>query len=436
MSMEKLDAFLSCSFREEDKAVNRAFAELCAALNIRCSNFDSGSVTIPSEASKKELEGKALLIAVCTRRDERKDGSYNTSGAVRSEIDFAYALKIPVQLFIEEGVELAGFEHQYGTAVTFSRDNLSDLSQVQKIIKTLFRVREETLAGLGVSDGHSDDATKAEFIHSRIFQTLRNEKPYWAYKVHKKTIFAERSQPYVNAGAWLEDYQTTPDDAPPFEFESRVFGSSGVEQIKEIIKRIDERAVSAILQFLPAPQEGDWIEYETSTYSPFLVPMWLSETDPKFEIKLKKGTFRSHTGFIATNDTDLLTVEQRFPRSMNLSPRDVHPFAARFTSEIDDEVPSETKRIVSKSQFIGDELVSKIEIRRPIRHLMYGMAWTPRECPMELSRNPSKQLSKKPAKKPAGKPAKKPAKTPAKQRPRGGSGSVRRSSSSGRTTRR
>jgi hypothetical protein len=379
VGIDKLEAFLSCSFRPDDESVNRLFFELCGALNIRCSNVDAGSVLLPAEVARKQLEDQALLIAICTRRDEKKNGLFDMPVAVRNEIGIAYGMKIPIQLFVEDGVELGGFETHFGTFLTFRRDSLSSPSALSDIVKTLSGNREGILTKQRASDHYSIDATKAKFVHVRTHMLERSGQPFWAVKVHKKTEFADTSEPYVNIAYWLEDYQVIPHDAPLFDFTSQVFGASGVERIEQTIKRKDRRGITAVLQFLPAPREGDWIEYETAAYSPFIIPMWLSETDENIVTKLKTGSFRSTSGFVATNDTELLTAEQRFPRSMKLTPRDIYPFAATYTNEINYEVPQETKRITHSCEFIGEELVSKIEVGGPVRDYMYGIAWNPKE---------------------------------------------------------
>jgi hypothetical protein len=378
MAFEKVEAFLSCSFQAVDQDVNRLFLELCSALNISCSNVDAGSLLLPSEAARKQLEDQALLIAVCTRRDEKKSGKFDMPVAVRNEIGIAFGMKRPIQLFVEDGVELAGFEHQFGTYMAFRRGELTEPATLRNIVKTLFKNREEALLKIGGANSRSLDATKAEFINARTSQTQRNGKTVWAYKVHKKTLFAESSEPYMNTGSWLDDFQIVPDDASHFEFESKVYGSSGVERIEETVKRRDSRGISITLQFLPAPGEGDWIEYETTAYSAHMVPMWLSDTDEKATTKLKKGSFRATSGFICTTETQRLTVEQRFPRTSRLSPKDIVPFAANYTTEVDREITQETDRMTHSCRFVGDELVAEVKIERPLRDIFYGIAWNPK----------------------------------------------------------
>src|SRR5262249_40050719 len=117
MSFARVEAFLSCSFRSDDEEVVRLFVDLCSALNITCSNVNAGSFFSPSEVARKKLEDQDFLIAICTRRDEKKTGKFAMPDAVRDEIGIAFGKERPILLFVEDGVEIGGFEPQFGTHV-------------------------------------------------------------------------------------------------------------------------------------------------------------------------------------------------------------------------------------------------------------------------------------------------------------------------------
>ena len=134
----RIDAFFSCSFRSEDKAVNSFFEALSKGIGIQLTNVDTAATSTPPDVAKKKIEASQLLIAVCVRRDALTADKFTMPQAVQDEISIPFGLGIPAIMFVENGVQFEGFKTNYGTYHTFDRAKLQEPQMLETVVRALF----------------------------------------------------------------------------------------------------------------------------------------------------------------------------------------------------------------------------------------------------------------------------------------------------------
>ena len=393
MSAEKIKAFFSCSFNPKDEEVNSIFLAVCDALSIACTNVSSGSVVSPPDVALKKVAQCDLFVAVCTRRDQLVSGGFTMPVAVRNEIGIAYGKELPIVLFVEEGVDIAGFESNIGTYQKFDREKLGEIATVGKIVQTLHDSRALISKGLIPYAPQGRDDAHCERIDYAVSLEIKPAVS-WSCDVTKKLIYNKKSKRPIPTSFWAAIPECVPMGAGPIEFDVVTDESSrSIEMAAKIDRRLPH-VVEASLTPRPTPGAGDYVEYTVSAKSPYLNRVWLGGDDAQCT-QLGDDEFQVVDGILTVHKTDLMIAEFKFPRAYGLKEGDLKAFVASYTSGFDYELESEVERSKITVKAVGKNLVAKLEVERPLLHHMYGFAWNPPADPEEnASKGPQGNTSR------------------------------------------
>ena len=355
------------------------FLAMCDALGIVCTNVSSGSVVTPPSVALKKVSQCDLFVAVCTRRDQLVTGGYTMPVAVRNEIGIAYGKELPIVLFVEDGVDIAGFENNIGTYQKFERDKISDVSTIKSIVSTLHDCRAIVSAGtMPYSPPGRDDAHCERIDYSVAL--VMEPAPNWTCEVTKKLAYKKKSKRPIPTSFWASIPECVPPDAEPIEFSVSTDESSRSIEMAHKIDRQLSHVVEATLTPKPTPNAGDVVEYTVCAQSPYLNRIWRGDETAQCT-ELGEERFQVADGILTVHKTDTMVAEFKFPRSYGLKEGDLRPFVASYTSGFDYELDSEVERASVTVKAVGKFLIAKIEVERPLLHHMYGFAWNPPEAP-------------------------------------------------------
>lgn len=377
MNSANVDVFFSCSFAEEDKKLNEFFYAICNALDIRGSNVSGAFAQTPPEKAKQMIADSQALIAICTRRTEMLDGKYFMPDAVRDEIAFAYGQDIPVLMFVEDGVQLAGFN--FGTHLRFDRNTLGDPDVLEKVVKSIHAIKLDVLSPSDLMIGQDSNEFYVEYVRSLKEMKELDGGYCWVYSAGKMLKFIKHYKRSFKAGAWASVPSKLAENSELISWELKVESASRDLDIKHTIEKHTPECLEVLLKIEPSPVEGDYIEYSTIISSPFLNPVWDEDVADGAPLHLEAGDFRCSDGSIFTHRTKKALLVFRFPRSYGLGKHDIVPFVGSHSSSVDYEVESEIKRANIQIESIAGNIEVKMEVDSPLRGHVYGIAWNPKK---------------------------------------------------------
>ncbi len=381
MESARIDCFFSCSFSDTDREVNDFFRSICIGLDLRCINVGHASASTPPEQAVKMIDSSQLLIAICTRRNKIDDNKYVMPQAVQSEISIAYGKDVPVLMFVEEGVELAGFYGNFGSYLQFDRNNLINPDNIQKFVKSIHEAKVQVLAPhqIGVSQGASD--AFAEYVNHLVELKKVDNEFYWEYSNTKKLVYISSSKRGFNISFWSTAPAIIPKDWPKIEWRYDLHSSTRGINLLPIVNNHSSSQIDVVMKLEPNPDAGDIIEYSTSISSRYINPIWSDEVRDGSYVQFDDGEYLCSDGLVCAHRTKKAVIEFRFDRDFKISKNDIRPFVGSYTSTLDYEVPSELKRAVTRIEEFGKYLIIRMEIDSPLPGHMYGLAWNPPDRP-------------------------------------------------------
>ena len=377
MQSVKIDAFFSCSFREDDKALNEWFIAVCKALDVFPTNVSTGSTKTPPEEAKRQITEAQALVAVCTCREELKNGGFRMPSAVHDEISFAYGIDTPVLLFVEEGVIIDGFKTNFSTYQTFKRTDLNDAMFVENAVRAIHKLKLDVLGPhqMGTAGGMTDAI--AEYIYHSVELKECGDDFEWNYTTAKKMHFQHESKRRFPSHVWAIGSVKIPEDSRPIDWEFQLKSSSNNIQVIDEIEEQSAKALKVSLKPTPHPQKDDFVEFSHTSRSRYLNSVWSDEVGDGQKEHLDDKDFSCIDGLIFIHRTKKAVIEFRFDRKYPIGIKEIQPFAASYTSGIDYEVKSELARaIIRQEDFVGTKVI-RMEIDSPLPGHMYGIAWDP-----------------------------------------------------------
>lgn len=375
MHSVKIDAFFSCSFRNEDKDINDWYVAICRALDIEPTNVSSGSSKTPPEEAKRQISEAQALVAICTCRDELKAGGFSMPQAVQDEISFAFGIGTPVLIFAEEGVKLEGFKANFSTYQTFTRPDLTKPAFMEKAVRAIHKLKLDVLGPhqIGTAEGITDAI--AEYVFHCVELSACGESYEWQYSTSKKLIFQHDSKRRFPAHVWAVNSVNLPEDSPQISWNFQLKSSSNNISIDDEIEEQTQKVLKVSLKPTPHPQKDDYIEFTHSSRSRYLNSVWKDEVGESQKEHLDDKDYDCIDGFIFIHRTKKAILEFRFDRSYPISLNNIRSFVASYTSGIDYEVPTEIERAnIRIEDFVGTKIV-RMEISSPLPGHMYGIAW-------------------------------------------------------------
>lgn len=382
--MQSIDvnAFLSCSFNAEDKALNEFIRAICTGLDIKLANVSTGASALPLDKARALIENSDGLIAICTPREELTTGAFNMPQAVNDEIAFAYGIGRPILAFVEVGVNKGGFREKFRTYHEFDRAKLTEAAEIEKIVRAIHEFKVEVIGegeaayALDRSDSYADE------LSHLIELKCSGSEFFWEYTTNKRIVFKRNSAKAFPTSVFSASTVRVPEGAAPIEWEFEQLDSTRSIKLVQTIDEQTPTCVEARLRPEPAAHQGDQISYRTFSRSRYLIPLWEDEIDDEKRIYLEKGEFRVFEGLLFLHRTKKAKIEFRIAREYGLKARDLVPFVASYTSSVDFEVPAELERITISSDDFGGALTVRMEIESALPGHLYGVAWNPLKRPV------------------------------------------------------
>ena len=326
MQSLKADCFLSCSFRDEDKNVIAFFSTIAGALDLNLVNVSNASTSTPPEEASAMIDGSALLIALCTRRDELAAGGYHMPQAVQDEMGIAFGKKVPILMFIEQGVEAAGFKSNFGTFEEFTREQLSDTAFIGKTVTAIHNAKLKALGDSGSALQTGIEDAISDYVRHQVELRESGGDFVWTYATQKKLVYTESSRRGFPCGVWPTVNARHSANAEDAKWECRMIASSSDIKLVEHIDKRTPDCIEFMLKPEPHPDKGDFIEYATYSQSRYINAVWADETEGSLFVHLDSGDFECADGLMLIHRTKHALIEFRFPESYGLKAADFHPF--------------------------------------------------------------------------------------------------------------
>lgn len=377
MESARMDIFFSCSFKQEDEAINKFFQSICSALDIKCINVDGAFREVPPEAAKKLINESQGLIAIATKRDLLASGEFAMPAAVHEEISIAFGKDTPMLIFVEEGVKMDGMKTSFGTYQSFSREDLYSSTNLEKTIKAIHRLKLEVISPNDIN--YTPESTEMVADHYQQLVELRREADdyKWIYSSNKRISFLDAYKGHIPIAFWATVPAHVAPDEPNIHAEIILESHSRDLSLKiETVKETPDCSRS-LVKVEPHPEKGDYIEYSTHVESKYFNPIFSQDIIEDKSIEYKGKRYQCIDGLIPIQRTKIAVLEFRFPRGFTLKKDDITFIVGSYTDEIDFIVESEIKRAVIEYREIGGNLTARMEIESPLPRHMYAFAWNP-----------------------------------------------------------
>lgn len=375
MKSAEITVFMSCSYQSNDEQVNDLIKSICNGLSMLTTNVSKGYIQLPPEEARKQISETSMLIAVITKRTETIEGKYYMPSAVREEISMAFAIKKPMLLLVEKGIELDGFMKSYGTYLSFERENLFTTEVLESLIFSIHNAKMEIISHHDILISQGIDG-----FYTDKLQILYELKPLdddylWEYHISKRVVFNEKYNKPLKTGAWATRNVLTKDDAEKILFDVNIKDSSNDFDLKLDYKEHSITSVEADMILSPVPDKNDYVEFSTFIQSKYLCPIYKEELIEERALMIDEEEYFTCEGAIPIQRTKSLSLQFRFPESY--IPQKVKCFAAGYANQIDYILEKESQRIDMEVQVFAGTTMINIEIESPLVGHFYGIAWQP-----------------------------------------------------------
>lgn len=379
MHSVKIDGFLSCSFDPKDSDVIKLFRVIAEALDIRLVNVSGAATVVPPQEAAAKIENCSLMIAICTKRSELKNGEHVMPQAVQDEMGIAFGKDVPILMFVEEGVSAVGFKPNFGTYRPFLRSNLTDSEFIADVISDIHQAKLKTLGeDVSLAQAGMDDAF-AEYLNHLVELKPEGDDYNWHYSSQKKLVYLESSKRGFPSGVWPTVKAKHLEGVEPAKWELKLISSSRDIKLNSLVEKQTNDCVEVLLKPEPHPEKGDTIEYATYSKSRFINAVWDDEVGEDIFVHLEAGDFECADGLVFIHRARKALIEFRFPASYGLTQDEIHPFVGAYTQRVDYLVPSELSRTKTDWSDFGGNISLKMEIESPLPGHIYGIAWHPKQ---------------------------------------------------------
>lgn len=323
------------------------------------------------------------MIAVATKRVERKNGKFNMPSSVDEEMSMAFGVGKPILAFVEEGVDTdQGFIKNYGAYKRFTRDKLTQVSVLEEIISAIEELktkillsREPRLELLGMGEYYS------ELSRMLISLEKENDQFIWDYSISRKIVFTACLQRPFRAGVWPGVPTKNVPETPHLKWDCKVVSGSQTFELVPTIDKLTADSIELRLDVKPTPEAGDYMSYNLHYRSKYLNPICADDINLKSPfVILNSSEYLCGDGVVPIKSTRMLKVQFRFPKEYGLVSSNFAPFVGSVTTRVDSIVASEIERMKFEKDDFGGNIVLDCEIDNPLLNYMYGICWNPPEC--------------------------------------------------------
>lgn len=373
MTCPHVNAFFSCSFRDEDKEVNDFFKSICEALNITGKNVSDGYSSIPPEVARKMIEDCKVVLAIIPKREQTNSGHWTMPSAVHEEMAMAFALKKPTLLVIEDGVSCDGFISNLGTFIKFDRTKIYTDDFIKKVVSSLHQLRMEAVETNNMIPEQDVAGFYAENVSFLIDLIRENGTPRWQYNSTRKLVFTRQFESQIKNSAWAE---CAPDDATEKILHSVAYTSNRTDLKSEIqIIKDTPQQLEVGMGFDTPLLKDDWVEIDFSYSSPLLNAITKSQIEDGKRAHIGGRIFDCFDGMIPIQPTRELHIQLRFPSWYPIDKGSIFPFVGSYSGGVDYVIDSELKRCQILQSKFGTNTQIDIRVESPLMRHVYGVAW-------------------------------------------------------------
>lgn len=382
MKSASVEVFFSCSFDKKDIDVNKYFEAICKAINIRGVNVNTAFSETPPNEAKSLIDDAQGLIAIATKRTKLTKNKYRMPSAVHDELSIAFGMDTPVLMFVEEGVVIDGFVHNYGTSLRFNRDQLYNIDFLEKAIAALHGFKMKILSAHELILNQCPTDFYVEYQHQLLEMREVGCNDYtWEYSISKKIIFEKQFKWQIKCGIWVTVTSFIPQDVGLLDWNVVIDKASKPFEVIVVKDKHTVDCFDGSIRFNPHPDPGDFIEYSITCNSKYLNPIWDDEIEEANPLRIDDNVYNCYDGTVPNARVKKAILEYRFPRSYGLEKKDIVPYVGIFTSKVDYLVECELKRSNVKVNSVAGNINIKFDIDSPLLQHEYGVAWNPKTRP-------------------------------------------------------
>lgn len=374
-----IEIFLSQSFRKEDAEIANLVRAIAEALDLKCRNVDRGSSSVPADEARKLIGNAEGLIGIAVRRN-RVSGGYDMPQAVREEVAFAYSMRKPMLVLMENKVQHVGFMGNMATTMPFDRKDLAKPHFLQKLVSSLDNFKQSiTSARSGGINALSARYYATKF--SALIELVRTRRGYeWHHAYTRHLIFtADLQQQPIPVRVW-PSVRVSTSLRTRREFDAKVEGGNRNFKLK-IDKEISPSGITGLLHLTPSPRAGDSVIISSIAKSNGINPVYRQELGGRTGLVVAGSRYRAFDGITPLQATHELSVRMRFPKGFPIALDDIEPFAAHHTVSVNFTDQNEIQRCDREVESLGGNIDAMIHVRKPTVGYLYGIAWNPPSRP-------------------------------------------------------
>jgi hypothetical protein len=378
MGTTNTNVFLSCSFSEDDKAINDLVKAICKGMDIDCINVAKGYTQVPPGQAREYIDKSMALVAVVTRRDKLNEQEYAMPASVRDEIGIAYGLQKPLLLIAEKGVRMDGFMQNYGTYLCFTKEMSRDAGFIEQLTASLHKLKVQlTPAHELIVDPELDDFFSESSMGLTELRNVGADNFYWTQSITKKLRFRKPCRHPLKVACWTTQTVSIPENADAIEMQVAVRDGSRDFKLEKTVLKETATEIQASLRIDPAPLENDYLVYTTRYRSKYLYPIYVEDIKHPITLTIDDKKYLCFDGTVPIQPTKLLKCQYRFPAEYQLTNNDLHFYVGSYTTTLNYIVESEMRRAKSTVDSFGGDIIFNIEVDSPLLYHMYGIAWNP-----------------------------------------------------------
>jgi hypothetical protein len=326
---EAVLAYFACSFRAQDRRLIKWFRNVCEGVGMQLINVNKFDQLVPAPRARELMQQADCCVALGTKRDQLTDDTGLMPRAVEHELSFAFALRKPVLVFVEEGVEMGGlFPTMLTWGQPFNRKRFTDeftSNAIEAIRKLRIQALEERSIGHHV---FSSDYVATE-INSSLRLELTNGHATWKNELTKQLKFDRPFDGYLTSSFWPVPGWTSPSGSNASDYRFTVDAATSDIEAEEAVKRRTDHSLDLHIHLSPKPRLNNVIKYNRYFASPYLHPLFKDEkTEMLSGVTIDDVHFDVYDGVLISERTDLLHFHCTFPQGYGLRKNSVHPFCA------------------------------------------------------------------------------------------------------------
>lgn len=371
-------AFLSCSFKEQDKEINNFIDAICKGFGFITQNLNHASSATPAAVVNRLISYSNCLIAVCTKRDQISNSHlFKMPQSVSDEIAFAYSLKKPMLIIFDDEVDLSGFITSEATLIPYKTNRYRDTDFISGLI-TSFLNLITTIKNNKINKSLSGTYFNEEFTNLISLESTRNGYS-WSVTATKLLKFTQKlNNEEILTRVWPSVPVTYPETAPNGSYEIIIHDSSKEFRIDKSVQLIKPDHLTLGLNINPDPEKNDFIKFTRKFTSPYINPIDMKAVSPGFiPINIQGKKYFAFDGIVPAEATKKLILKFVFPDFSGIREQDISLMVANHGVGFININEEEFKRTSFEIQQFGRNIFVNMEVDFPLLNCFYGIAWIP-----------------------------------------------------------